>query len=438
MGGNAGVGETVMQDKENKILIICPSMWPQMNSWGETQRMYYLANYLSLHGWKAYVVAPGFKGKREINEREKNYESYFLGIYKKVDIFPGGQDSKYKNIYEYIRRLAASFLIPLIDWIYNEPDSLQGMYKQLWIWKYQKEIDRLIIQLEVETVIISVPAFVLAKLGKRIRKKFPGIKIIFDYRDAWHLWNRKKNLAYLREKRYLSYVDQVIGFSDAFSREMTQVMKIPAEKIATIYNGFSEEDWSRFERGFSYNAKRSEKLRLTFTGNMTLLDRKDNFRNPCKLIEALDAYDEVEMYFVGIKDSRIGTMEKNVHYIGNVSQQESFEYMKKSDVLISIHTAQDDSGKYIISGKFYDYMRSGKVIWHIGSSKDLMTKMVQEYKLGIWCENESEKLKEVIDNLLRCWKEERLQEMRAHNLKEIDIFSRENQNKKYADILSQK
>ena len=112
--------------------------------------------------------------------------------------------------------------------------------------------------------------------------------------------------------------------------------------------------------------------------------------------------------------------------------------MKKSDVLISIHTAQDDSGKYIISGKFYDYMRSGKVIWHIGSSKDLMTKMVQEYKLGIWCENESEKLKEVIDNLLRCWKEERLQEMRAHNLKEIDIFSRENQNKKYADILSQK
>lgn len=78
------------------------------------------------------------------------------------------------------------------------------------------------------------------------------------------------------------------------------------------------------------------------------------------------------------------------------------------------------------------------MIWHIGSSKDLMTKMVQEYKLGIWCENESEKLKEVIDNLLRCWKEERLQEMRAHNLKEIDIFSRENQNKKYADILSQK
>ena len=54
-----------MRDKKNKILIICPSMWPKMNSWGETQRMYYLANCLAQHGWEVYTVSPKFKEKEE-------------------------------------------------------------------------------------------------------------------------------------------------------------------------------------------------------------------------------------------------------------------------------------------------------------------------------------------------------------------------------------
>ena len=39
-----------MTDVRPHILILCPSMWPRMRSWGETQRMYYLACFLSEHG----------------------------------------------------------------------------------------------------------------------------------------------------------------------------------------------------------------------------------------------------------------------------------------------------------------------------------------------------------------------------------------------------
>lgn len=428
-----------MQDDKYKILIICPSMWPEMNSWGETQRMYYLANYLSLRGWDVYTVAPGFEGNRKSDQREKKYVSYFLGGYKSTAVIQGEENQRSRgSIYKNIRGLAARLLIPMIDWFYNEPDSLQGIYKQLWIWKYQKEIDRLIQRLKVGTVIVSVPAFVLVKLGKRIRKKFPGIKIVYDYRDAWHLWNKKRNLAYFREKKYLFYADRVVGFSDEFSKEMVRVMKVPDEKISTVYNGFSERDWKRFEESFTSEERKDGKLRLIFTGNITLLDRKDNFRNPCRLIEVAKAFDQVELYFVGVKDARVGTIEKNIHYIGNVSQEESFKYMKMSDVLINIHNAQDDSGKYIISGKFYDYMRSGRIIWHIGVSQDLMTKMIQKYKLGIWCENRKDELEKVIKRLLWCMEMGCLEEMRTCSQKELIKFSRENQNQKYADILCEK
>lgn len=422
--------------QKNTILIICPSMWPEMNSWGETQRMYYLANYLALHGWEVYTAAPGYKNSGKTDQREKKYISYFFGTYKNVVISQKEQEQKSKRIiYKHIHSLLAKFLIPVINWVYNEPDSVGAVYKQLWIWKYQKEITNLIDRLKVRTVLISVPAFVLVKLGKRICRGFPEVKLVYDYRDAWHLWNGKKNLAYFLEKRYLFYADQVVGFSDDFSRAMRQVMGISEKKIATVYNGFSEKDWARFENSFIYEKEKRKKLRLAFIGNITLLDRKDNFRNPHKLIEAVNIFDNVELYFVGIKDVQADRTEKNVYYIGNVSQEESFKYMKMSDVLISIHNAQDDSGKYIISGKFYDYMRSGKVIWHIGNCQDLMTKMIQKYKLGVWCENEKDKLGETLAELVQCWKEERLQEKRTCKINEIRNFSRENQNKRYADIL---
>lgn len=411
-------------------------MWPEMNSWGETQRMYYLANYLALHGWEVYTAAPGYKNSGKTDQREKKYISYFFGTYKNVVISQKEQEQNSKRIIcKHIHSLLTKFLIPMINWVYNEPDSLGAVYKQLWIWKYQKEITNLIDRLKVRTVLISVPAFVLVKLGKRIYRGFPEVKLVYDYRDAWHLWNGKKNLAYFLEKRYLSYADQVVGFSDDFSRAMRQVMGISEKKIATVYNGFSEKDWARFENSFIYEKEKRKKLRLAFIGNITLLDRKDNFRNPHKLIEAVNIFDNVELYFVGIKDVQADRTEKNVYYIGNVSQEESFKYMKMSDVLISIHNAQDDSGKYIISGKFYDYMRSGKVIWHIGNCQDLMTKMIQKYKLGVWCENEKDRLGETLAELVQCWKEECLQEKRTCKINEILNFSRENQNKRYADIL---
>ena len=124
-----------------------------------------------------------------------------------------------------------------------------------------------------------------------------------------------------------------------------------------------------------------------------------------------------------------------MHYIGNVSQEESFEYMRMSDVLISIHDTRDASGKYIVSGKFYDYMRSGKIIWHIGAEHDLMTKLIQKYKLGVWCRNEKSELEKTLEKILQYWKKDTLRQLRICDIEEISIFSRENQNKKYIDIL---
>lgn len=246
----------------------------------------------------------------------------------------------------------------------------------------------------------------------------------------------KKEFSILHRKKVFRYADKIVGFSDTFLKDMIHIMGVSANKMATVYNGYSERDWRDTEGKKTYRKwEKRNKLCLVFTGNIILLDRKDNYRNPYNLIEIVNKIPEVELFFIGVKEQRENRIENNVHYIGNVSQEESFEYMRMSDVLISIHDTRDASGKYIVSGKFYDYMRSGKIIWHIGAEHDLMTKLIQKYKLGVWCRNEKSELEKTLEKILQYWKKDTLRELRICDIEEISIFSRENQNKKYIDIL---
>lgn len=426
------------QKYKNKILIICPSMLPKMNFWGETQRMYYLADYLAVNNWEVYTVSPEFEGKQSDDLKRQRYKSYFIKYRKKTEVKKAMQTCRKKSdaILRKLRKALSKILTPVIKWIYNEPDCYEGLYKQIWLWKYKNDICKIIEENEIDTVIISVPAFVFLQMGKVIHKKYADIRIIFDYRDPWYLWNLKKNLAYWRERRYLYYADYIIGFSNPFTADMIKYLKADPQKISTVWNGYSEEDWRLFEKREAYQGKGAEKkLRLVFTGNILVADRKSNYRNPCRLIEAVKQFQNVELYLVGVMDLSEDIIDGNIYYIRNVEQQEAFMYMKMGDVLVSIHDSKDTSGKYIVSGKFFDYMRSGKVIWHIGARDSLMTQMIQEDQLGVWCENKREEIENILEELFQKWKNGTIEELRNCSIEKVSTFSRENQNRRYNEIL---
>ena len=71
--------------KMQKIIIICPSMWPKMSMWGETQRMFYLANYLAGQGYEIIVISPAYETNRKISDaREQRYRNIYLGTIKRT------------------------------------------------------------------------------------------------------------------------------------------------------------------------------------------------------------------------------------------------------------------------------------------------------------------------------------------------------------------
>ncbi len=411
-------------------MIVCPSMYPQMRSWGETQRMYYLANYLEENGWHVVTVARGYGAGKEV-EKKQLYKSVFLGEAKKNNDLGRKEVSTGKVIVDEARHIVAKFANYFCNFLFGESIFVECVEKTGWVRNNRERIVEIIAEEEIDIVIISGPSFRLFSLGNYIKEKYPNIKLVYDYRDPWYLW-KQNNLSYLQEKRLIKRADHIVAFSEAFRKDMMSIYGIPADKITTIYNGYSGEAWQRFE--IEAGAKKN-KLILTYTGMAYLVRQKNNYRDLSTLIDVVKRHKEIELYLVGVCGLNGNKVEENVHFIETVTQEESFEYMLKSDVLISMHDTKDCSQKYIISGKFYDYLKSERIIWHIGAEDSLMSSIVKEQEQGVISTNDEQQIELILEELIKAWSEGYLSEKRKHNEQLIHFFEREYQNKRYEEIL---
>lgn len=200
-----------MMDKKN-ILIIAPEIVPRVNSWGGSQRMYYLGNMLEKYGENVITVSPRFRTALECENKEVLYRPVYLGgITGSGENDEGrkkyikGKERKGASCIRRIKKLLYMFWVQADYFIYSEPSSFQGKFYKNWLRDYDGAIWECINKNEIKRIIISGPSFALFSIAKKIKKRDENIKIIFDYRDPWHLWKKQKNLAYLKEKRYLRY-----------------------------------------------------------------------------------------------------------------------------------------------------------------------------------------------------------------------------------------
>jgi glycosyltransferase involved in cell wall biosynthesis len=426
-----------------KLLIITYDMIPCTRHWGGCQRMFFLAEHLQHKGYDVSVFHSlksntGTFGKViHFNGIPAGFKSGFIQSFvnsrNKTD---KTNRKRNKNSLPGLLSKLAENTIRFIDSIlFNEPNPGMGFISNLWIRSASGPILEYIGKNEIRTIIISGPPFGTFSIVPKIKKNYPDVKVVLDYRDPWNLWNNRKGPAYFKERKIARLADRIIVTNGPLKGSMAGKLKIEPKKIEVISNGYSEIDWETIKAKAGKNKKR---MVISHIGSMNF----HGYRNPSGILSALEdfpARDEILLQFIGIdQDETTKTLSKkfggSIRFLPKVPHRESLSEMLDSDVLLLVHTTTDVSARYLVSAKLYDYIRSGRPVWSIGSSKALNSLTITELALGLVCRNRRDEISAQLKQLYDLWKQGRLGELRRPDL-DVIPYSREYQNEKYAELV---
>lgn len=442
--------------KEQKVLIISYDMIPTASSWGSSQRMFFLSEFLNKMNFSVTVYScaknsnnyygniVNFKNisvpiKNKIINKNLFSHIKTLGINSnKNSNYPPEElitISRFSKIREKIRKLAKK----VDKFIFNEPTFMMSIKSRVWINENKNCILSYIKSNEIKNIIITAPPFGMFAMAGYIKRYCPSVNLILDYRDPWNLWSKQSFYALQLEKKYMKYADIITCTNENIAKDLSKCYNINNDKIKVISNGYSAKLWEKC----NFKEEQRNFFCITYAGDISFEPSSlSGFRDTSKLLVAFDRClienMNIRLRFVGVdesKDSYTAILKEKyrekIEFCGKVDAQRSYEYMVNSDVLMLLHTISDKSSQYIVSGKMYDYIKARKMILSIGDKNGLHADIINKYQIGVHCENDIDEIFNAIRCLYQKWNDNTLEPPKI----EFDVHSREYQNKKYMDLL---
>lgn len=389
-------------------------MIPYALTWGGCQRMYYLAQKLLSKGFDVDVFAL----------RTAKYNTYGKDLLPNVifseeilrDSNETELESKYKSkksgkTNRVLRKIAFNF----DTMIFNEITPGNGLVAFKKFKAAEKKLKEQIISKNYDVVVVSGPPFVVFNTIKTVKNTKPNIKIIMDYRDPWNSWHSGNKLCEHREKKIQQIADVVVCTNQALCTDMSDKYNIAAIKYHVVENGFMNEQTNKAKCNEVF--LNHDKINLVYTGSISFTTTTDAYRDTKELLEALDSLirkgiNNIRLVFVGEANSDKSYLEKikekfhdNILIIGKVNNTSAIEYVKESDACLLLHTADDMSGKFLISGKAYDYIQDKKYIFSISRSDSQHASILKQYQIGLNVTNDRSSIEKGLMQLIDIWKD---------------------------------
>lgn len=424
-----------------KIVIITYNMVPYASSWGACQRMYFLARKLTAMGHQVKVFA--------LNTA--NYNTYGKEMLPNVVHFSTPQQSmSNQDATKTPTGQSGIKDIKLLRSIFHGTDSIffneiipgTGIKAYKNCKRGREKIEEDLRQKHYDTAIISGPPFTVFSYIKTVKEISPATKIIMDYRDPWNSWYTGNPITTRREKKLQQLADLIVCTNDELCDDMSAKFHIPRDKYSTVSNGYMSsveevlEDIHLLPKG---------KLNIVYTGTINFGPYCEPYRDSKNLLQAVrqlitDGVEDFCITFVGIGNTEAPEIIKikeelgdTINFVGVVSSSKANLFVKEADVALVMHTANDNSGRFLISGKVYDYIHNKKFMLSIGRNDAQHAIILNKYHIGINAVNEVKSIKTAIQKCLDLW---RNQQLNAEYQK-IDItkFSRDYQIDRYSEII---
>lgn len=250
---------------------------------------------------------------------------------------------------------------------------------------------KIIAKHEIDTVVVTVPPFSSLLIGTALKRHFPQLKLISDFRDEWfqfHLsvFSFHNNSYIVRRAREIE--SEAVRSSDVVISVVPSIIdqmrsrhpEEPSDKFRIISNGFDPA----LAAGFRPRPHRTRKVVITFVGTVY---RPSTLRYYLESLAGLP--EEIRSRFqtrvIGrVADEERATLENatvNLELLGFKPQAAAFRLMEETDFLLL--TMTDPS---CITGKFFDYIATGKPMLALTPAGGEVQRMLGETGAGWWAD----------------------------------------------------
>ena len=400
--------------------------------------------YLPEFGWKPTVFIPENPSYPIIDETLEKEVSPQLEIikikiwepYQIAEFF--GKDNKKFKAGQFDVGQNQSWKSKLSIWVRGNffiPDA-----RVFWVKPSLKFLKKYLKDNDFEAFVTTGPPHSMHLIGLDLKKEFPNLKWIADFRDPWTEISYYKHLklsssADQKHKNLESKVFETADITLATSYTDAENFRNKGANAFCVTNGFD---------GVAVTEKQefkveSSKFTLSYIGVL------EQLRNPAILWKALsDLIDEHEDFkndfvlkFVGRIDEKILTQIENtplkntLKNLGYQSHAEANFEMQSADLLL-ITNFPAESSKGIIPGKIFEYLATGKQILSFGPKQSDVEKILAETQAGKhFTFDDSDAVKAFIWEKYLDWKKG----IGGHKTQNIEQFSRRNLTKKLTELL---
>lgn len=437
-----------MKPETKKILIIT-YYWPPAGGPG-VQRWLKFAKYLPQFGWEPIIYTPENPSYpivdetllKEVPEEVKIIKTKILEPYQIAEKF-SKSNKKFKSGQFDVGK-NQSLMSKLSIWVRGNffiPDA-----RVFWVKPSVKFLKKYLAENHIDALVTTGPPHSLHLIGLQLKKEFPELKWIADFRDPWTEISYYKHLKLSKrsDRKHRELEEAVFKNADitlATSYTDAENFRKKGANAMCITNGFDEDVLADLRENPCVPGSISGET--TFT--LSYIGVLEQLRNPEILWEVLselvnedaDFKKDFKLKFVGRVDDKIlaelgdSSLKNNIKNLGYVAHDASVEEMKNSSLLLLTNFPQDSSGG-IIPGKIFEYLATGNRILSFGPKNADVAKILDETKSGKhFTYDEKMPVKEFIMETYRLWKEKKLNSGTGN----IGGFSRKNLTGKLAEIL---
>lgn len=286
---------------------------------------------------------------------------------------------------------------------------------------------RLMREKDFDAVISTSPPHSTQLIGWKLKKEF-GVKWIVDFRDPWsgiifyhelgHSFASRALDRYY-ERNVVLAADAVVVVGEKMGKDLTDEFGLKPGKVHVVHNGFDNRDFKLLERG----QDKDEAFRVVYTGTLSSLY---NFQPMFRAVAecAKTTLISCEIYGKIHSDIQEELLEiwPSFQFLGEVKHAEVNEKQQRADLLV-MAIADVPNAEHVVSGKLFEYLKSGNPILCMGPKNGDAAKIIEQCAAGQTFGRSEEN--EMCDFIRRMAELKKLGTPIQPNQNEIAQFSRE-------------